>query len=117
MKIKIGKRVIAFVMALALVLSGTASIDAQAARKATVKLNRKTVSVVKGKKVTLKIKKSNVKKVKSTKWSSGNKKVATVSKKGVITAKKKGSAKITCTVKYKAKGAKKFVTKKLVCKV
>ena len=45
------------------------------------------------------------------KWSSKNKKIATVSKKGKITAKKAGKTKVICKVTYK-KGKKK-VTKKL----
>lgn len=44
-------------------------------------------------------------------WKSSNKKVATVSSKGYVTAKKKGTAKITCTVKVGKR------TKKLTCKI
>ena len=47
----------------------------------------------------------------TVKWSSKNKKIATVSKKGKITAKKAGKTKVICKVTYK-KGKKK-VTKKL----
>ncbi len=44
-------------------------------------------------------------------WKTSNKKVATVSKKGYVTAKKKGTAKITCTIKVGKR------TKKLTCKI
>lgn len=47
----------------------------------------------------------------STTWKSSNPKIATVSKKGVVTAQKKGTVTITCTVKNGS------VTKKLTCKV
>lgn len=44
-------------------------------------------------------------------WKSSNKKVATVTTKGYVTAKKKGTAKITCTIKVGKR------TKKLTCKI
>ena len=69
-----------------------------------------------GKKVTLKVKKKNVKNAKIT-WKSSKKSVAKVSKKGVVTGKKAGKAKITATVKYKAKGSKKTKKKTLKCTV
>lgn len=48
-------------------------------------------------------------------WKSSNRKVATVNKKGKVTAKKKGSAKITVTMKSGAKASYKLlVTKKPV---
>ncbi len=44
-------------------------------------------------------------------WKTSNKKVATVNKNGYVTAKKKGTAKITCTIKVGNR------TKKLTCKI
>lgn len=46
-----------------------------------------------------------------TTWKSSNKKVASVSSKGYVTAKKKGTAKITATIKVGTR------TKKLTCKI
>ncbi|BBF44079.1 cell surface protein [Lachnospiraceae bacterium KM106-2] len=69
-----------------------------------VKLNKKKVTIVKGKKYKLKLQHAKAAKVK---WSTKNKKVATVSKKGVVTAKKKGSTNIIA----------KYGKKKYTCKV
>ena len=66
------------------------------ASAATVSLNSQSISLFKGDKVTLKIngiKSSNVT------WKSSNKKIVTVTKSGVITAKAPGTA--TITGKYK----------------
>ena len=116
MKQRYTKRIVAFALALAMVLTGgafstvfnTASASA-ASKKATLKLKKK-VSITAGKKVTLKIKKKNVKKIKSQKWTTSKKSVATVSKKGKVTAKKAGKATIKVKVKYIAKGSKKVKT-------
>lgn len=73
------------------------TVKAKPEIKATsVRLNQKKLSLLKGKKYTLKatIKPSNVKNRK-LKWTSSNKKVATVNKNGKVTAKKKGTATIT----------------------
>lgn len=113
------KKVVAFALAFAMVLTGTWYVApaASAAKKASVKLSKTSATVKKGKKLTLKIKKTNVKKIKSQTWSSSKKSVAAVSKKGVVTAKKAGKATIKVKVKYIAKGAKKATTKTLKCKV
>lgn len=77
--------------------------DAHAAGKP--KLSSTSKKVIKGKTFTLTVKNTAGKKVA---WKSSNKKVATVSKKGKVTAKKAGTAtitakvggkKLTCTVK------------------
>ena len=78
--------------------------NVQAAKK-KVQLSKKTVTLEVGKKVTLKLK--NAPKKKKITWSSNKKKVASVSKKGVVTAKKAGKANITAKVSGK----------KYVCKV
>ena len=57
----------------------------------SVRLNKTKLTLKKGKKYQLKLK--NYKK--TVKWSSSNKKVATVTKKGKVTAKKAGKATIT----------------------
>ena len=61
-----------------------------------------------GKKCTLKL---TAPKKSTATWKSSNSKIASVTKKGVVTAKKKGTVTITCTVKNGT------VTKKLTCKV
>lgn len=73
------------------------------AKAATVKLNKKKATLYKGK--TLQLKVSGTKK-KAT-WKSSNRKVAVVSSKGKVKAKKKGTTTITAKVG----------TKKLSCKV
>lgn len=65
---------------------------------ATVKLNKKKVTVYVGQTTTLKITGTG----KKVTWSSSDKKVATVSKKGKVTAKKKGTATITAKVGKKS---------------
>lgn len=95
------KRVTAFALATSLICSGVVADSAQAKGKMT--LNKK--------KVTLRVGESTLLKVKGTKkkivWKSSKKKIAVVSKKGKVTAKKAGHAKITA----------KTAGKKLVCKV
>ena len=69
---------------------------------ASVKLNAKSKTLYKGKTTTLKVKGTK----KKVKWSSSNKKIATVSSKGKVTAKKVGKCTITAKVngkKYKCK--------------
>lgn len=121
MQKKRGKVVLAVLLAIGLFLSGmdSAVIHAAAAsQKATVKLNKSQVSVEQGKTVTLKVVTKNVKKVVAVKWSSKNKKIATVNSKGKVTGKKAGkSTFVICKVKYKVKGSKKVRSKKLTCKV
>lgn len=91
------------VLVLALVMSLFAPQTVSAAKKKKkVKLNKKKVTLTVGRQVRLKLK-NNKKKVK---WSSNKKKIATVSKKGVVKAKKKGTARITAKV-----GKKKYTCK------
>lgn len=86
-----------------LVCLSDSSIEARAAKTAKPKLNRTKVTLTIGKTTTLKVKNSK----KKFKWSTTNKKVATVSKKGVVKAVKKGTAKVVA----------KYGKTKLVCKV
>ncbi len=58
-----------------------------------IKLNKSKLSLTVGKKYTLKLANAT----KTVKWTSSNKKLATVSSKGIVTAKKKGKVKITAT--------------------
>ena len=94
------KKILAIVLAFVLSISMIPTINVSAAKK--VKLNKTKVTIYVGKTVTLKLR-SNKRKVK---WSSSNKKVATVSKKGKVKGKKAGKATITAKVgkkKYKCK--------------
>ena len=61
-------------------------------KKPSFKLVKSSAKLKKGKKTTIKVKASPVSKVT---YKTSNKKVATVNSKGVVTAKKKGTAKIT----------------------
>lgn len=61
-------------------------------KKPSFKLVKSSAKLKKGKKTTIKVKAAPVSKVT---YKSSNKKVATVNSKGVVTAKKKGTAKIT----------------------
>lgn len=94
------KRVLALVLTLVLAITLITPTSVSAAKK--VKLNKTKATIYVGKSTTLKLK-NNKKKVK---WSSSNKKVATVSKKGKVKGKKAGKATITAKVgkkKYKCK--------------
>jgi uncharacterized protein YjdB len=58
-------------------------------------LNKKRVTLKKGKKYNLTVTLNPVTATNKITWSSSNKKVATVTSKGVVKAKKKGKATIT----------------------
>lgn len=111
------------VLAGALVITSVFVPGQQTDAKAKVKLNKKKLVLTVGKKTKLKVKGTK----KKVKWSSSKKKIATVTKKGVVKAKKKGTAKIvakigkkkyTCKVVVKAKKKAKVTSKpKAVAKV
>ena len=92
------------VLAAALVVTSTSSVMLAEAAKAP-KLNKKTITLRAGAKKQLKVK--NLKKKQKVKWKSSKKKIATVSKKGLVRAKKIGITKIVAKVGKK----------KLVCHV
>lgn len=99
---RVMKKAIAIGSAIALLVSGTVLPgNAQAAKKPC--LNKKKASITVGKSVKLKLKNAK----KKVTWSSSNKKVAVVNKKGKVTGKKAGNAKITA----------KSAGKKYICKV
>ena len=64
--------------------------------EASVRMNKTSAVLLKGKTVTLKMLGTKEK----VKWSSSNKSVASVTKKGKVTGKKKGTATITAKVGY-----------------
>ena len=98
-------------MSFCLAVSGMALPAEVSAKKAVlpkkITLNKKSVTLKEGKTFKIKIKKVKPKKaskkVSAFKFKSSRKKVATVSKKGVIKAKKAGSCKVTVTSKKKKK--------------
>lgn len=94
---------------LTMLLAGSFTLPASAAAPA---LSAKKITLEVGKSATLKVKHAKGK----IKWSSGNKKIAMVNKKGKVSAKKKGTATITartgkktlkCKVTVRAKKVKK----------
>lgn len=99
------RKFISLILVLALCLSTFSNTNVDA--KGKVKLNKKKITLTIGSKYKLKLK--NYKK--KVRWKSSNKKVASVSKKGKVTAKKKGTAKITAIA-----GKKKYVCKVIVKK-
>ena len=117
------KKWMSLVLAGALVITSVFVPGQQTDAKAKVKLNKKKLVLTVGKKAKLKVKGTK----KKVKWSSSKKKIATVTKKGVVKAKKKGTAKIvakigkkkyTCKVVVKAKKKAKVTSKpKAVTKV
>lgn len=103
------KKLLAFVLAFAMIITIYQPSAAYAATKKT-RLNAKIMTLQVGQKKTLKVK--NAGKKAKLKWSSNKKSIATVSKKGVVKAVKAGNAVVTC--KVTTKNGK---TTKLTCKV
>ena len=101
------KKLCAIVMVIIMAFSVTTE-NVFAAKK--VKLNKVKATIYVGKTVQLKVN-NNKKKVK---WSSSNKKVATVSKRGKVTGKKAGKATITAQIGKKKYKCKIIVKKKAV---
>lgn len=104
---KRSKKMFTVMLALCVALSmAMASVTANAATKKPKKIYLKATSTtvdIKGK-VKVSVKKVSPKKAsKSVKWKSSNKKIATVSKSGYVTGKKKGTVKITATSKKRKK--------------
>ena len=79
--------------------------------KAAPRLNYKKVTLVQGKKKKLKVR--NLSRRRKVKWYSTKKSVATVNKKGVVKAKKKGKAYIVAKVGKKKYRCKVIVKKKI----
>ena len=79
-------------LALAMMMSTT-----PVSASSDLELNVKTKTIAVGDKTTLTVK--NATKKATYKWTSSNKKVVSITKKGVITGKKVGATTITCTVK------------------
>lgn len=105
------KKLLTWLFVTMLTLTITPSVNAQA--KAKIKLNKTSITLQKGKSYTLKLKGTK----KKAKWTSSKKTIATVTKKGKVTAQKPGTAVITAKIgkkKYKCKVRvwQKTITKK-----
>lgn len=112
------KKQIALAMALILAVTPFSASSSQAAKKKTIALNKKTVSLKEKQSKRIKIRNTTRKKIKKVKWSvvkgSSVVKLTKKSKSGVtIKGKKKGTA----VVKAKIKAGSKTVTKKVTVKV
>lgn len=109
---KKGIRSLAILLVLVLTLGFSPVTNVEA--KSAPRLNYKKVTLVQGKKKKLKVR--NLSRRRKVKWYSTKKSVATVNKKGVVKAKKKGKAYIVAKVgkkKYRCKViVKKRVSKK-----
>lgn len=104
-------KTIGFMLVLSIILTGIPAIQVQAASKpvissSQVKIKKNACSVKKGKKIKLAAKYGKKDITKKGTWKSSKKSVATISKTGVLTAKKAGTTYIT--VKYKGKTSKKL---------
>ncbi len=108
MKVKtkfIMKQVLLFAVALTLVMTlGVTNSFAASKKPKSIKVKPTSITLVVGKKSKIKVKSVKPKKAsKAVKYKSSNKKVATVSSKGTVTAKKAGKATITVTSKKNKK--------------
>ena len=92
------KKLSAVLIIAAVIVAMMPLAEGGAAYAASVKINKKTVYIAKGSTYKLKVSGTKAK----IKWSSSNKKIATVSKKGTVKAKSIGS----CTITAKVKGRK-----------
>ncbi len=106
------KSIISLLVVMALLVTGN-PVTMKAATKRTI--SEKKLVLWKGEVEKLSI--SNKKKGDKITWKSNKKSVATVSKKGKVTAKKVGKAKITAIVKKNGKKVKKFTCKVTVKKI
>lgn len=97
------KKTLSIILSVIMIISLFAVPTAVNAKSKKPYINYKQLLLKKGQKTTLKLKNS-----KNVKWSSSDKKLLTVSKKGVVKAKKAGKA--TVTAKYKGKKYKCSVT-------
>ncbi|WP_303766568.1 Ig-like domain-containing protein [Anaerobutyricum hallii] len=106
---KKGIRSLAILLVLILTLGSSPVTNVEA--KAAPRLNYKKVTLVQGKKKRLKVR--NLSRRRKVKWYSTKKSVATVNKKGVVKAKKKGKAYIVAKVGKKKYRCKVIVKKKV----
>ena len=88
---KLFKKLWVFMLVLSFLATQFVTVQAAAkTNKETISLNKSVYTLKKGKTVKLKAVLNKAAKRKGVKWSSSNRKVATVSKNGKVTAKRKG---------------------------
>lgn len=104
---RISSMIVAFILACTLIFN---SVPGEVMAASNPQLNKKNVTMAVGTKYTLRVK--NLPKKAKVTWTSSNKKRATVSKKGVVTAKKAGTVTIRSAIKQSGKK-----TKRLTCKI
>jgi len=110
---KLFKKLWVFVLVLSFIMAQFTPVQAAAkTNKYTISLNKSVYTLKRGKTVKLKARLNKAAKKKGVKWSSSNRKVASVSKSGKVTAKRKGRATITATVKGTAVKARCKITVK-----
>ena len=108
------KKILGVLLAFVLVLvSVFGNVSARVSAAVKIRLNKSEISMKVGSKYQLNVK--NLPKNAKVTWTTSNKKRATVSKKGVVKAKKEGTVTIRSKVRYKVGGKKRTV--KLSCKV
>ena len=88
------KRVFSIFLTIALLLLCTISFNTESVSAVTLKLNKTKITLSAGKSVNLKVSGTD----KSVKWSTSEKTIATISKKGTVTGKNAGTAIITAKV-------------------
>lgn len=108
---KKGIRSLALLLALILAIGFSPVTNVEA--KAAPRLNYKKVTLVQGKKKRLKVRNLSRRRRRKVKWYSTRKSVATVNRKGVVKAKRKGKAYIVAKVGRKKYRCKVIVKKKV----
>lgn len=104
---QITSMIVAFAVVCALIFN---SVPKEAMAVQELKLNKKNITMTVGTKYALKVK--NLPENAKVTWTTSNKKRATVSKEGVVTAKKAGTVSIRSKIKQSGKKAR-----KLTCKI
>ena len=107
---KKGIRSLALLLALILAIGFSPVTNVEA--KAAPRLNYKKVTLVQGKKKRLKVRNLSRRRRRKVKWYSTRKSVATVNRKGVVKAKRKGKAYIVAKVGRKKYRCRVIVKKK-----
>lgn len=110
---KTAKRVIASLITASMIFA-ECSIGGQLATAASTPTMAKSLNITAGRTKKIRVKGTNII---SKKFKSSNTRIATVSKKGVVKAKKAGKCKIKVTVKYRRTKKAKKISKKVLSTV
>lgn len=106
------KKNLTVMLTLALTMSVTTLSTPVSFAKKKPSISQKKISLKVGQKKQLKLKNVKKAKIKKITWKSGNKKIATVSKSGLVKARKKGTTTIMATLDKKTYSCKVSVKKK-----